>query len=861
MVSLSPPPLPRKTPIDATLLEDILLPQVNKPGRYLGLEQGAFRKPFDQAQATMAFAFPDIYEIGLSNYGMKLLYSVVNAREGLLCDRVYAPADDMKAALATTQTPLFGVESRVPLRDFDLLAFSLQYELNATSILGMLESAQIPFRAADRPTLDWPLLMAGGPGCGNPMPMAAFFDAFILGDGEEVLVEILDVIRDGKARGLDKPALLAELGALRGVFLPGQTTRAEKRLVDIAAFDVELAPLIPAVAAVHDRIVVEARRGCDRMCRFCQPCFINLPVREQSIETIQKKALSELAQTGYDECSLLSLSIADYSQFRALAIEVAETLAEHQVSLSLPSQRADRFSLDVAQAVQSVRKSTLTFAPEAGTARLRDVINKNLTDDEILNAVTTAYEAGWNKVKLYFMIGLPTETQADLDGIVDMVQRLKLACKAIQRDPARSIRHHLDINLTFSNFVPKPHTPFQWVPQASMPELREKIAYLRQAFGKTPGLKLSFTDPELSKLEAVIAKGDERLADVIEGAYQRGAYLDAWDSVGFAKWFAAMQACGIDPEAATRERLITPGEALPWDAIDMGLDAAWLKSEYERAMAAASTTPCFETCSSCGVCPTFATWPSFAAAPPSLTPSAPGEPRRLRARPTQRSEAMTRPPAFKLRLTIEKRGALRFISHLDWLRLLHRAVLGAGLPVAYSQGFNPKPRLSFSPALPMFCEALAEYVDIDLVEAIEDALGPLNARLPEGGKALAQTLLPAHSPGVEPSIRRWNYTARWTCQDDDQRVKIQERVRYLAAQRTLPIERKRSGKTGSSSEILDLAPHLASLDVSATDPHVQVSFSFSSPPAEKRTYIKPVWLLNLIDPDARWALTRTSIEL
>lgn len=851
---------PKGAPVDTALLEDVLLPQVNKPGRYLGLEQGAFRKPFEQAEVTMAFAFPDIYEIGLSHYGMKLLYSVVNAQAGMLCDRVYAPADDMKAALAACEVPLFAVESRVPLRDFDALAFSLQYELNATGILGILDAAQIPFRSGDRPTWeDGPLLLAGGPGCGNPMPMAPFFDAFILGDGEDVLVEILDAIRQGKRLGLAKPALLAQLAAIRGVFVPGLSTRAEKRLVDIATFQVAIAPLIPTVAAVHDRVVVEARRGCDRMCRFCQPCFINLPVREQSIDTITKKALHELAQTGYDECSLLSLSIADYSQFRNLAVSVADALADQGVSLSLPSQRADRFSVEVAEAVQSVRKSTLTFAPEAGTARLRDVINKNLSDDEILSAVMTAYEAGWNKVKLYFMIGLPTETPADLDGIVDLVQRLKIACKAIQRDPARSIRHQLELNLTFSNFVPKPHTPFQWVPQASMVELREKIAYLRQAFGKTPGVKLSFTDPELSKLEAVIAKGDTRMADVIEGAYRRGVYLDSWDSAGFAQWFAALEEAGIDPEAATRQWLTTPGDPLPWAPMDMGLDPLWLQAEYERAMAAASTTPCFETCSACGVCPTFATWPSFAAAPAATALS--GETRRFRARPTRRSEAMTLPPVIKLRLMVEKRGAMRFISHLDWLRLWHRVVLRAGLPVAYSQGFNPKPKIAFSPALPMFCEGLAEWIDIDLTTPDAQAMAALNRYLPQGGQVLQQALLPLRTPSIEPSIRQWNYTARWACQDDAKRVTIQERVRYLAAQQTLLIDRSAFGKTPASSEPLDIAPYLVSLDVSAIDPQVQVSFSLACPPGGKRTLIKPVWLLTLLDPDARWALTRTSIEL
>jgi len=740
-------------PVNLSLLENVLLPQVHKPGRYLGLEQGAYKKPFHTAKATLAFAFPDLYEIGLSNYGIKLLYSIVNQHPHYLCDRVYAFAGDLRALAAEHNLPLFGVESKVPVKDFDLLAFSLQYELNTTTLLGMLESAQLPLRAKDRPTLDYPIVIGGGPGSGNPMPLIPFFDAIILGDGEEILIELLDTITEGKTKGWEKPAMMAALGAIDGVYIPGQSERAYKRIVDIAEKHIDIAPLIPAVAAVHDRVVVEARRGCDRMCRFCQPSFMNLPTREQSVENIKKSALAELEKTGYEECSLLSLSIADYSHFKPLVMEVTDALKDYGASLSLSSQRADRFSVEVAEAVSSVKKSTLTFAPEAGTNRMRNVINKNLSDAEILNAVTSAYKAGWNKVKLYFMIGLPTETQEDLDGIVVTVKRLQQACKAISREKALSNKKHLEVNVTISNFVPKPHTPFQWFAQDSMPMLRDKIAYLRGEFRGVPGTKVNFTDPEISKLEAVISKAGPELADVIELAYRKGAYLDAWEDMSsFDKWFEALHELGLDEETYTRDRLVSLDDELPWDPIDMGLDKEWLKEEYRKATEAASTTPCFETCSTCGVCATYSTWPKFIDPPKEGFSTG-----ILKITKVHKREVL--PPVERVVLKLEKRGRLRFISHLDWLRLVMRAMKRAKLPMAYSQGYHPKPKVTFSPALPLMMESMGEWIELELTTLTPNVAKRLNAYLPEGGQAVEEEHVAVTQPKLTKRMMGVSYEA------------------------------------------------------------------------------------------------------
>lgn len=898
--------------IDKHYLEEEILPHVFKPARYLGLEQGAYRKSFDKAAVTMAVAFPDLYEIGFSNYGLKLLYSLVNQLPDYMCDRVYAPAPDFKEKMAEHHMPLYAVESLVSLKHFDTLAFSLQYELNYTTILGLLESAQIPFRSADRQGDEWPLLIAGGPGSANPMPLAPFFDAFIIGDGEEVLVEILDAMKQAKRERVSKAILLKRLGELEGLYIPGVTEKAYKRIVDIAENPVELAPLIPLIGAVHDRVTIEARRGCDRMCRFCQPCFINLPVREQSIENIKKSALREIEKTGYEECSLLSLSIADYSYFKPLIMEVAEALKGENVSLNLPSQRADRFSLDVAEAVQSIRKSTLTFAPEAGTTRLRDVINKNLTDAEIMNAVTTAYRAGWNKVKLYFMIGLPTEVHDDLDGIVELVNRMQKACLAIRREPGLSRKNMLEINVTLSNFVPKPHTPFQWFAQDTMEQLYHKIEYLREKFRPFHGVKLNFTDPEISKLEAVISRGGAELADVVEAAYRKGAYLDAWEDLNnFGRWFEALEEHGIHYEAYTRDRCCDLEETLPWDVVDVGLTKPWLQEEYNRAMVAASTTPCFETCSVCGVCGSYSTWPKFIETPTFKNV------KRIENGVLEYTEPEDIPqakkdPVCKVRINIEKRGDLRFISHLDWLRMMYRAISRAKLPVAYSRGYNPRPKIAFGPALPMFTEAFSEYIDIELTERMEGVQARLNPFLPALGQILNEKLIPIGTHSIDKSICSLQYRAKYslstTCAEPLNQVNMLERIAFLKSQATLLVEVESRQKTGTrgnrkpptSKKVLDLVPYLENLSVDGDD---AITFTLRRLTARSQNTtegknkvlpgsydhdsqnlpsevadseeisaafdqddsglvsIKPSWVLGLINPTVKWSLSRTGIEM
>jgi radical SAM family uncharacterized protein/radical SAM-linked protein len=863
-----------------TLLETQILPHVFKPGRYLGLEQGAFRKDFDSAKATLALTFPDLYEIGSSSYAIKLLYSVVNNHPDYLCDRVYAPAKDFWQKLTEYNIPLFAVESKRPVKDFDLMAISLQYELNYTTILGELDACQIPLRSQDRIGRDdLPLILGGGPGSSNPMPLVPFFDGFMVGDGEELLIEVLDMLAEAREKGWTREEKLQALAKISGVFVPNYNDYAYKRVVDIAQHHIDIAPLIPAVEAVHDRVTVEARRGCDRMCRFCHPSFINLPARENDVTKIKETMLKQLAETGYEECSLLSLSIADYSQFKHLVQDVSQAVKEEKASLSLSSQRADRFSLEVAEAVQSVRKSTLTFAPEAGTMRLRDVVNKNLSDDEIIKAVTTAYTAGWNKVKLYFMIGLPTETQSDLDGIIRLLYQMQRACVEIAKSEPQKRRKPLELNVTLSNFVPKPHTPFQWHAQDTVETLNEKIDYLRQQFKKMRGVKASFTTPTLSKLEAVISKGDETLADVIELAYRNGAYLDAWDETKpFAKWFDAMQALGVDEEAYTRERLTDPDEALPWDVIHMGLDKSWLRNEWERSKIAASTTPCFDECSLCGVCTEFGIWPTFTKALPEAEDDPPvGEsvellelvpPEHTQEFPVEEKadsaiQRLTPDPVQTLRFTWQKKGSLKYIGHLDWMRLIQRAIRLSKLPVAYTKGYNPRSMISFGPALPLFVEALADFVDVSLYEAIslDGLLEKINPHMPEDAQVTHVEAMSAHASSIEKMLQSMHYFAITPCANGTTEGMIREQLKTLIHEPHWMVEAV-SKKRGAYT--LDIKPYVKHIQIQTQASLIRLDFQVerANPLMTGGTlWVKPDWVLDYLAPEMPWQVTRQSLAL
>ena len=581
---------------------------INKPARYMGHELGVEPRNWQAAQVRWALTYPEIYEVGSSNLGHIILYSILNAVPGQLCDRAYLPAADLAARLRERQQPLFAVESRRPLPAFDILGFSLSYELGATNILEMLDLCRLPIRAKDRGDLPVsdpaapPLIFAGGPtATSNPEPYAAFFDFIALGDGEELLPEIGLVVAQAKANGLRRSQLLRDLAQVPGVYVPSLYAPGDDG-VTLQPLHPELPArllrrvatpmphyamgLVPHVETVHDRLTVEIRRGCTRGCRFCQPGMLTRPARDVEPEAVIEAVETGMKQTGYSDFSLLSLSCSDYLALPAVGVELRNRLADQNVTLQLPSQRVDRFDEDIAHILGGTRQAGLTFAPEAGTQRLRDIVNKGLTDDDLLNGIRTAMQNGYRKVKLYFMIGLPGETDADVLGIADTCVMLQQRCRDLGR---------LNLNITISNFTPKPHTPFQWH-SVSTVELQRRQQLLRDAFKPLRGLKVNYTDVRLSAMEDFVGRSDRRLAPVIEAAWRAGAGMDAWfESLDrtHAAWTGAIAAAGLEGRyrqmeiggwsavaALDREDLDSfCRQPLPWDHIDTGIDKGWLADD------------------------------------------------------------------------------------------------------------------------------------------------------------------------------------------------------------------------------------------------------------------------------------------
>ncbi len=596
-------------------LESILL-SVQKPSRYTGGEVGSIAKA-GPVQADFAFCFPDVYDVGMSHLGMKILYSLINADERFACERVFAPWPDMEEQMRKNEIPLYSLETRKPVKDFDFIGFTLQYELSYTNILNMLDLSGLPVHASERTGLS-PLVVAGGPCAYNPEPLADFIDLFILGEGEEVNLELMECycrVRDG---GGDKAAFLREAAKIQGIYVPALyqveynedgtlhsftpkepdvPARVRKRIIkDIDKVFYPEKFVLPFCEIVHDRSMLEVFRGCIRGCRFCQAGMVYRPVREKSPERLLSDAQKLYCGTGYDEISLTSLSTSDYSGVEELIDGLLEWGEPKRISVSLPSLRVDNFSAELTERLQKVRKSGLTFAPEAGSQRLRDVINKNVTREDLIRTCTAAFEGGWSSIKLYFMMGLPTETPEDVVAIGELAQEIvDLYYQNKQRPKGRGV----SVSASVASFVPKPFTPFQWEPQDTMEMLREKQKLLTGSV-KSKKVSLSWHDARVSVLEAVLARGDRRVAPVIEKAWRLGCTFDGWDEYyRFDRWMEAFGACGVDTAFyANRRRELT--ELLPWDFIDVGVSRRFLEKERELAYAAATTPNCREQCSGCG---------------------------------------------------------------------------------------------------------------------------------------------------------------------------------------------------------------------------------------------------------------------
>lgn len=768
--------------------EKLLTKDIIKPARYLGNELGAVHKPWDTAKVRWVLTYPEVYEVGASNLGHIILYNILNAQPRQLCDRAYLPASDLAAKLRDTQTPLFTVENRRSLTDFDILGFSLSYELGATNILEMLSLAQIPLtwqERANHPITEIPLIFAGGQtATSNPEPYADFLDIVALGDGEELLPEMGLIIEEGKAAGLTRTELLLDLAQIPGVYVPQFYDMAEDGSVHPNRPDVPARilrrvatpipeysiGLVPYIETVHDRLTIEVRRGCTRGCRFCQPGMLTRPARDVEPEKVVDAIAKGMGATGYNEFSLLSLSCSDYLSLPAVGLEVKNRLKNENISLSLPSQRVDRFDENIANIIGGTRKSGLTFAPEAGTQRMRDIVNKGLTNEELLRGVKTAFEQGWDKVKLYFMIGLPGETDADVIGIAETVRWLQQECRA-------SGRKRFGFNITISNFTPKPHTPFQWH-SVSTSEFIRKQELLRDAFRRIKGVKVNYTDVRISAMEDFVGRGDRRLGAVVRRAWELGAGMDAWWE-SLDKAFAAWEGAIAESDLTWKYRQIENGEwnvfhdatisqggfshigvkqdtidvkpaptnpvsysgsegsklshldgaglvasgykakdnsekspytlsPLPWDHIDTGIDKNWLIEDLQRALDAATVPDCaFEGCSHCGICGTDFGH-NIVFEPPQI-PEFTGH-----FKPNQHK-------AQRLRVWYGKVGEMTLVSHLDLVRLFDRAVRRASLPITFSGGYHPGPRIMIANALSLGMSSSGEIADFELTESMDVA--------------------------------------------------------------------------------------------------------------------------------------------
>ena len=780
------------------------LNRVSRPARYLGAEAGSRCKDWRDVEVTFALAFPDVYEVGMSHIGFPILYTILNNLDWVAAERVYAPWPDYEQELRAAGERLFSLESRRPLSAFDMVGFTLQYELSYTNLLNMLELGGIPLLARDRDRQD-PLVIVGGPCAGNPEPLADFIDAAVLGDGEEVTVELCEAYRQGRAAGEDRAALLRRLAAIEGVYvpslydvsyhadgrirqvealLPGREVVRRRVLADLEEVPYPTRPIVPFMGTVHDRVSVEIARGCTRGCRFCQAGTWYRPVRERRPETVAAIIEQSLASSGYDEVSLLSLSSGDYSCIDPLLKGLMERYAEQRVAMSLPSLRVGSLSQGLMEEIRKVRKTGFTLAPEAGSERLRNVINKGIDEADLLQATRSAFELGWRVIKLYFMLGLPTETDEDLLAIVDLSAAVKKGARGTQGGG--------DVNVSVSTFVPKPHTPFQWEAQVGLDETLRRQDLLRDKLAQKK-LRLKWHDAPVSLLEGVFARGDRRLGVLLLEAYRLGCRFDGWrDHFDWARWRQALEACGVEPEWYLRER--DEDEILPWEHLESGVLKRWLLRERHKAMQGEYTPDCRGgECSACGVC-------DFESVKMRLQQA------HELAMPRTAEEDSPGEELCRVRLRLRKDGRMRFLGHLDFMHAFHRSVLRAGLPLRYSGGFHPKPKVSFSEALPTGVESDVELIDVELLRAVNahEVVEALNRELPQGFRVLEGTIIPRGIPSPSASIRASIYHIEMPPGRE-----LQSRVEALLAAEQIPVTRPKGKRTIE----VDIRPWVESLEL------------------------------------------------
>ncbi|MCF7801343.1 MAG: TIGR03960 family B12-binding radical SAM protein [Candidatus Marinimicrobia bacterium] len=812
-------------------LETTILPRVSKPGRYLGNEYNVIVKEWSKKiTGSIVLAFPDKYETAMPYNGFQMLYHIINRESDLLAERTYAPEVDMEAELRKHHVPLFSLETKHALADFDIIGFTLPYDLLYTNILNMLDLAGVPIWSKDR-TDQHPFVIAGGTNAYNPEPIADFLDVVVIGDAEEIVAEVVRVIGKGRRAGKSREDIFHDLLQLGdGIYIPGfydVTYGDDGRILSvmpnragvperIKALKIPYLkqsyyptkPIMPLIKTTQDRFAMEVMRGCTQGCRFCHAGMVYRPVRERKPEDLINQAKATLEATGYEEMALLSLSTSDYTGLQPTMEGMQNFLQERNVSVSFPSMRLDTFTNDIAKIARQYRKSGLTFAPEAGTWRMRRVINKLISDEDLRESVRIALNEGWKVLKFYFMLGLPTETEADLDGILDMIHNVRRMSQSYG---------HVKIHVTLSTFIPKPETPFQWELQDDKSVIKAKIDYLMRGLHHKQ-IKASYRNPAYSELEGIYSRGDRRLARLTYAAWKHGAKFDSWDDhLDYSVWRAAVEEAGISVDWYLRER--EPDEVLPWDHIDTMLLKKFLLRERKKAYREATVTDCRDGCHACGVCDFDELIMREEVKGTTVTTSS-DDPAYQKAldEAEHAAGAVTRPASeanegadlYTVRIRYSKHDEACFMGHLDVLKTMTRAIQKARLPVYFSEGFHKKPRISMGLALPLGYSSDSEYLDIQLYEVVPEILARLSDHLPRGLTLRESQWFAGRIPAISNLVEQLTHQVKF--EDLSDFPALQNKVNDFFRQPSLLIQRKRKGKTVE----IDLRPYVTSLKLSGT---------------------------------------------